>query len=282
MRGNRRPRRIQVAIVAALVLTVVPVVAAEEADQPFADWRENPGPAEDFLRSAPIVASERIPVGISRPWRLELRQGDTEARASFKSIDIYEQKMEFDDGHVEFGFRDSYRSELAAYRLDRLLGLGIVPPTVAREFKDEDGAVRLWIEGAMTETERSRDKIHAPDQAVWDRQVADVRVFFNLTFNTDYNNINNLLVDSGFRIIPIDHSRAFRTKKSLVAEQMMMRFSPDLLERLEALDTDSLTDALGDLLSKSQIKALLKRRDLILVRADKLIELKGEEMILLD
>jgi hypothetical protein len=190
--------------------------------------------------------------------------------------------MEFDDGHVEFGFRDSFKSELAAYRLDRLLGLGIVPPTVARQFKDEAGAVRLWIEGAMTETERSRDKIQAPDQAAWDRQVADVRVFFNLTFNTDYNNINNLLVDTDFRIIPIDHSRAFRTKKSLVAEQMMMRFSPDLLERLEALDLDSLTDSLGDLLSKGQIKALLKRRDLILVRADKLIELKGEETVLLD
>ena len=269
-------------VFAALALAVAYPVLASDREQAFADWRENPEPAEMFLRSAPIVDSERIPVGISRPWRIVLRQGETEARASFKSIDIYEQKMEFEDGRVEFGFRDSYKSELAAYRLDRLLGLGIVPPTVAREFKEEPGAVRLWIEGAMSETERSSKKIQAPDQAVWDRQVADVRVFFNLTFNTDYNNISNLLVDTEFRIVPIDHSRAFRTKKSLVAEQMMMRFSSNLLEKLEALDFESLTDALGDLLSKGQIKALLKRRDLILVRADKLIELKGEEMVLLD
>ena len=106
--------------------------------------------------------------------------------------------------------------------------------------------------------------------------------FFNLTSNSDYNNIRNLLIDPDFNICAVDHSRAFRTQKKLVSEEMMSRFSRSLLQRLEELDAEMLTDSLGEWLSKSQIKGLLKRRDLILARAEKMVELKGEEMVLYD
>lgn len=251
--------------------------------QPFADWRSNPEPAEEFLRTARIVDTEELPVGISRPLRVTLEAEDgTRARASFKSIDIYEQKMLFEDGRMELNFRDSWESEIAAYELDRLLGLGLVPPTVEREVDGETGALRLWIEDAMSEAERKESGAHAPDPVAWSAQVANVRLFFNLTHNTDFNNINNLLIDGDFRICAIDHSRAFKTQKQLVSEEMMMRFSRSLIERLRGLDREELEAVLGDRLTKAQIKGLLARRDRILDRVDELVELKGEELVLFD
>lgn len=109
---------------------------------------------------------------------MTLAKGGVTARASFKSIDVYEQKMVFADGRVELNFRDSYESELAAYALDKTLGLDLVPPTVEREVEQENGALRLWIDGAMSEAERKESGARAPDPAAWSAEVAAVRLFF--------------------------------------------------------------------------------------------------------
>ena len=36
---------------------------------------------------------------------------------------------------TEFNFRDSWRYNVAAYRLDRLLELGMIPPSVERNYQ---------------------------------------------------------------------------------------------------------------------------------------------------
>lgn len=247
----------------------------------FSDWREGPEAAEEFLLTANAVHSEVLPVGITKPLRVTLEKNGVEARAAFKSVDIFRTKMEFEDGHVEFNFRDSFRSELAAYRLDQMLGTGLVPPTVERSIDGEAGALRLWVENSMTEQERRERNIGIVHQDQWNIDSSNTKVFFNLTGNTDLRNIANLLVDEQFRICAIDHSRAFTTSKQLVGEEQMFTFSREMLEKIEALDRKTLLDELGEWLSPGQIKSLLKRRDLILSRAEKMIELKGEDVVLL-
>ncbi len=268
--------------VSAAIVMAVSASGLTAQEWPFAAWRGDPDAAEEFLRAGTVVGSERIPIGISRPLRLSLESGGLEADAIFKTIDVYEPKMRFEDGTFEINFRDSYKNEIAAYLLDRLLGLDLVPPTVARTVDGEEGALRLWVVGAISEAERQEKDIQAPDPAAWSRQVADLRVFFSLTGNSDYNNINNVLIDRDFRICAIDHSRAFRTQKALVGESMLIRFSRSLLERLEALDETALSGALAPWVSKVQVKSLLKRRDSILKRVGEMIELKGEDEVLFD
>ena len=118
---------------------------------------------------------------------------------------------------MEIGFRDSWKHEIAAYELDKLLGLELVPPTVARKIDGVDGAIQLWLDDAITETERRRRGLHAADTAAWNRQIYTVRLLRQLTHDTDFNNTGNLLVGEGFRLWAIDHSRAFKTRKKLLA-----------------------------------------------------------------
>ena len=107
-----------------------------------------------------------------------------------------------------------------------------------------------------------------------------VRLLHQLTYNTDFNNIRNILVDPDCRIYAIDNSRAFRVHHKLLAERDLKRFSRLVLERLSGLRRELLRERLGQWLTDAQIEALLKRRDLILARAERLIAEQGEKAVL--
>ncbi len=238
--------------------------------------------AEEFLRTARVVDSQEIPVGVTNPLRLTLTDGERTAHAAWKTIDEYAPVKDFHDGRPkELGFRDSWKHELAAYHLDKLLGLDLVPPTVARRIDGEDGALQLWLEGAMTDTERRKQGLEAPDAAAWNRQIYTVRILRQLTHDTDYNNTGNVLIDEGFRVWAIDHSRAFKTRKRLLAEGDLERFPSGLLERLRDLDRGELDAAVGEWLTPRQCATLLARRDIIVRRADRLIAERGAAAVLL-
>jgi hypothetical protein len=237
---------------------------------------------EAFLRTARVTGIEDVGAGVTRPQRLTLTDGERTVRAVWKTIDEYAPFKDFHDGRSpEIGFRDCWKHEIAAYELDKLLGLGLVPPTVARRIGGTDGAVQLWIEEAMTETERRQRGRRATDTRTWNRQIFTVRLFRQLTHDTDFNNTGNVLVSESFRVWAIDHSRAFKTRKKLLAPDDLRRFPAAGLERLRRLEAAELEAALEPWLTKPQRAALLARRDLIVERADRLLAERGEEAVLL-
>jgi len=260
----------------ALAATLTTVVAGA-SEPPPAD-RE----VEEFLRTARVVKTREIGEGVTLPQRLTLSDGERTIQASWKTIDEYAPVKNFHDGRpVELGFRDSWKHEIAAYELDKLLGFGLVPPTVARKIRGIEGAIQLWVEGAITETERRRQGIQTTDPDAWNRQVYTVRLFRQLTHDTDFNNTGNLLVGEGFRLWAIDYSRAFKTRKKLLATQDLQRFPVEHLARLRRLEAAELEAATGDWLSKGQRAALLARRDLVIRYADKLLAERGAKNVLL-
>ncbi|MDH3746466.1 MAG: hypothetical protein OES47_15315, partial [Acidobacteriota bacterium] len=212
--------------------------------------------------------------------RVTLSDGQRTARGIWKTVDIFKPIQRFDDGTVEMSFRDSWENEIAAYELDKLLGLSRVPPVVKRRWRRQVGSLQLWLEDVMTEAERIEKKILAPDTEEWNRQMYTVRLVHNLCDDSDFNNVGNLLVDKDFRVWIIDHSRSFRNNKELRNPGDLDRFSRDLLDKIRRLDSALLTERLGRWLTKKQIETLLIRRDLILERADMLVESLGEEKVL--
>ena len=156
--------------VVATVIFAAALQAATSAPPPTWGLPLEGKEAEEFLRTAKVLSVETFKTtAITRPKKIELSDGKRTAHALFKTVDEYDPLKRFADGGVELQFTDSFEYEIAAYELDKLLGLGVVPPAIRRRINREVGSLSLWVEGAMTEWERLKVKdIHPPDLS-WDR-----------------------------------------------------------------------------------------------------------------
>lgn len=262
--------------IALLAVLAVPAGAQE----PFGLLLQGEA-AESFLKTAKVVKKKRLGIGITNPYQLTLDDGTRTLKAVWKTIDEQPSGVkQFVDGKFEANFRDSYMFEIAVYELDKLLGLGLVPPTVEREINNQKGSVGLWVEGSLTEWERRKQNLKPPDVERWNQQMFTVRLLHQLTYNTDSTNIRNVLVDPEFRIYAIDFSRAFRLHDALPAEADLARFSRAVLASLRRLDRALLEQKLDRWLTRWEMEGLLKRRDRILALAERRVAEQGEDAVL--
>ena len=264
---------------AAIVLVLALQAADAEPARGFGLPMEG-AEAEEFLRTAEVVRVEDLTQrGVTNPQRVTLSDGTRTIRAVFKTHDEYRAVKDLGDRRWP-NFRDSYKHEVAAYELDKMIGLDMVPPCVTRRIDAETGALCVWVEGTMSEVERIQGGIQPPDADDWNRQVYVLRTFQWLIADMDYKNLNNVLVDPEFRVYKIDSSRAFRSDKKLFDEEALSHFSSSMLDGLRRLERADVESRLGDWLDKSQIKALVARRDRILALAEARIAEKGEAAVL--
>jgi hypothetical protein len=260
--------------------------AAEPTASLFRAPDGRPSPLPDatavgaFLRSAPIVDAKPIGKGVTKALRVVLVQGPITARAAFHDIDV-KKTMGTIKGRPMPHFVDSYRSQIAAYELDRLMGLDRVPPTVARTYNRRRGSLHFWIEGGMDLEGVLEGKGPKVDRLERARQMHDVWVFDALIRNTDRNQ-GNLVFDGDGRLWWIDHTRAFGQGKELVGLERVKRCSRQLWDALRALEAKQVREGLSPYLSIFEIKALLKRRDALVEHLEEMIAEQGEERILFD
>jgi hypothetical protein len=234
---------------------------------------------EQFLSQAKVTALRDIGQGVTLPKRAFMELGDTRHSAVFKTIDEGPIPVKKLDKGIELQFQDSWRTEVAAYELDKLLGLGMVPVTIDRTFDGKRGSFQFWIDSVMSEADRIQKKLEPPNALEWNEQVANVRLFDNLIYNTD-RHLNNLRITADWKIRLIDHSRTFRPFEQLKDPKQLTRFSRTLLERIERLNQPLLQEKLGKYLSPYQIDGILKRRDAIIALSKKLIAEKGSGQVL--
>ena len=222
---------------------------------------------EQFLKSAKIVKTKGTKKGITGSTQATLSDGTTTHDAHIQTID--EQKREFrTEKGIEFDFRDSWTFNVAAYKLDRLIGLNMVPVSVAGYYRSNRAAITWWLDDVMMdEGDRMKKKVEPPDRSAWSRQMQLMRLFDELIANTD-RNLGNMIYSSDWRLWPIDHTRAFRRSTTLKHPGYVVRCDRAVFDRLKALDRDTLKRELGDYLDDGQIKAILARRDLIVKKLD--------------
>lgn len=238
---------------------------------------------EEFLKNAEVLKSEQMQgsVAVTNPWVLNLKKDDVTHRALWKNA----------QGRMG-GYWEGWNYEIAAYRLDKLLGLDMVPPTIERRFREERGSCQLWIEDTITVKEREKRKLKLPSYKVgyWNRALYLQRFWDNLIANEDRHQ-NQILITSDWRMILIDHSRSFRStgkftknliysEKSREGPKLMSELPRALVEKVKALDFEAVKATVGDYLTADEINAVLLRRDLILKEIDKLIKLNGEDNVL--
>ena len=231
---------------------------------------------EEFLRTARITAEKSVNKGITDTQRVTLSDGKVTHDASVQHINVYKNVFQARDGTAEYNFKDTYKFNVAAWKLACLLGIDdMMPPYVERKFKGYGASFSWWIEDVMMDEEdRHKKNVQVPDPDPWNQEMYVVRVFDQLIFNTD-RNLTNLLIDKNWHIWMIDHSRAFRTRHDLQNVKNLVQCDRNLLAKMKALDEPTLKKELSPFVDSQEIKALLARRDLIV----KFFESQGEGVL---
>jgi hypothetical protein len=209
-------------------------------------WIGHEAEYEEYLKTAAVVKIEDVPIGVTKPKRAVFDGNGPIRRAAWKPL----------SPGMHGGFWDSYKSEIAAYELDKMLELNMVPPAVEREIKGDKGAIIQWVEDIKSW--KITDPVAGPDQNAWNKQVVAMKMFDNLIGNVDRNQ-GNLLYDAQYNLILIDHSRAFTDTNNL--PMPMTRYWKGLWERMEALTIEDLQAKLGPWVGKGEVKAIIRRRD---------------------
>jgi hypothetical protein len=266
-----RNRFVSLAVGASLLLFLagarhVPAASASRASQqataaaPSARiWEGRNAEFEAFIRDAPIDRFQEVPIGVTHPKRAYFAPGGLVQSVAWKVLP---------PGRPA-GYWESYKSEIAAYELDKLLDMGMVPVSVEKKWKGDTAAAILWLSPIHSWKEMEPKA----KPAKWVRQVSRMKMFDNFICNKD-RNAGNLLVDDDWNLYLIDHSRAFLTDKDMAVK--MQSVDREFWERIQALDEEKLTAALGKWVDKPGIRAMIARRERMKVEIDKLVAANGE------
>ena len=227
-------------------------------------WEGREAEFEAYLQNAEIDRIDIVPIGVTRPKRAFFKPGGLVSSAAWKVLP---------PGRPA-GYWESYKSEIAAYELDKLIDMNMVPVAVEKRWKGETGAAILWL----TPIHSWKEMEHRPKPGKWVRQVARMKMFDNFICNKD-RNAGNLMVDDDWNLFLIDHSRAFLSDKDLAVK--LEHVDRDFWNRILALDEPTLTATIGKWVERGTIRAMLARRDKMKIAIDKLVAAHGEVAVFL-
>ncbi len=275
---KRRVFLLSMLLCSARLLTAPPSLISQEVDSRVQLTREQ---QEEFLRTAEIIRIQEIPEGITNPQRATLTDGQFTHDAHIQTIDISRTEFKTLQG-TELNFRDTYKHYIAAYLLDKVLDLGMVPVSVERKVKGRTAAVTWWVDDVlMDERERKNRKLESPDVEQWNRQIYICRVFDQLIYNMD-RNLGNFVITTDWTVWMIDHGRAFRQFKTLRYPKNLVKIDRRLLAALRELTSETLEKEFQPYLKEGEMEALLARRGRIVEFFEKEIAQKGEVAVLYD
>ncbi len=238
---------------------------------------------EEFLKDSEIVSfyQQKSREAVTEPWTLTLEKDGIKKNALWKDV----------EGRLK-GSLENWKWEIAAYRLDKYLGLNMVSPTVERRFRGKRGSCQLYAEYWIKATVKNEKKIKVPPYKIyWYNRATYLRwAFDNLIANEDRHS-GNFFITKDWRTILPDHSRSFRasrkfTKKLIYTEKhkegpkIMKELPRAFVEKLKSLNIAIISDIVGEYLTEKEINAVILRRDLILKVIDKRIKELGEDKVL--
>jgi hypothetical protein len=158
------------------------------------------------------------------------------------------------------------RLEVAAYRLDRRLQLGLVPVTVEREVQGQPGVLQARPASWVTQADVQQQSLRLGGWCRAEPQFQLIYAFDTLIGN-EGRTAESLVYDSDNGFVYVSaHERAFGTAKGLPAYLKARTPKPgaEVRRRFGALDAAILEEVLGDLVDARARKAILERRDALL------------------
>lgn len=164
--------------------------------------------------------------------------------------------------------RRARRAELAALKLDRMLGLNLVVPTTAGADDADSSMLAAAWPNVITERQRQAAGLAGPPECAGGNAL-DLIYTFDALIGNGGRSADTLLYDpQTWRVGSVNHAHSFGRSRRLPAylDQAPRRLPSALADRLATLTESELQAALGTLLGRAQIRGLLARRDRLLSR----------------
>ncbi len=243
---------------------------SQTAGQAEIDFEE----MENYLKTAEIMYVDKESLsGRTAPWTIGLDDGKTERRGIFKHMNRPRPQI----------LADSYKYDVAAYELSKLLDLMIVPPVIERKIEGITGSLQLFLIDCIKELERKLRNIDPPDPERFQNALDEIKVFENLVRNEDCLNPDDVFIHKkDWRVCRVDYSTAFLPEVEFVPGCSIFRCSRKLYKNILELDAELIKSNLQPYLNDQEIEALIQRKDLIIETLQKLIKDKGEDSVLFD
>jgi hypothetical protein len=153
--------------------------------------------------------------------------------------------------------------EVAAYKLDRILGLYMVPVTVLREIDGLQGTLQYAPQATLTEFARVTDGKGSRATCSMSKQQNAMHIFDTLIQNPTRTPFSMLYDPDSWNLILINHQRSFGTQRDRPAhlKSVSLTIGNEWRTALLKMDDEKLRKSLGDVLDKKHLAALAKRRD---------------------
>jgi hypothetical protein len=190
-----------------------------------------------------------------------------------QSDDITRVRLQYNNKDVHAAFYPRGRKrlgerELAAYKLDQMLGFDLVPPTIERNLYGEDGALQLSYPDGLSESQRVERGLQFNGWCSMTDQFDLLHVWDTLIANAARTTDNVVYRQKLWRLQLTEHSQAFtsnkRLPKAISSGKAVLVLRPEVQQALRELNEATLTRELAGLLDKKSISALLARRDALL------------------
>ena len=159
-----------------------------------------------------------------------------------------------------------FAPELAAYRLDRLLRLGMVPVTVRRNIDGQEGTLQFVPGTTLTERERVASGKGQTAACPLILQQNAMMVFDALIQNPTRSPSSMVYNPDDWKLMLVDNNSAFsddRVNTSYLSSLGSI-IGSEWQAALRELDDDVLQEQLGDALDSKRLRAVRKRRDALI------------------
>jgi hypothetical protein len=215
---------------------------------------------EAFLGTAEVVSIEAPQGRRPAPRRVILEQDGRRMEAVFNSRDTSPGLQSGRWGRSA-DRADRYSHEIAAYLVDRMLGLAMVPVTVERTIGEETGSLRVWIDSSFSEAQRRAEQIPFDGFCDLAPQYELMNVFGVLIFNPDQD-LGSLRYDRLWQLWLTDHSRAFGVATDVpgMLRRSSLTLTPQMTEALAAITPERAAE-LAPYLHPRQVEALVRRAE---------------------
>lgn len=159
-----------------------------------------------------------------------------------------------------------FAPEVAAYRLDRMLNLGMVPVAVARDIEGDAGVLQLLPAGTVNEAVR---RTRGEGGAAWcplPQQWTAMYAFDTLIGNSARVPQSMLYSPNDWQLLLVSHGGAFSTndRRPRYLEKVQLQLGPAWVTALTSLTDARLEAELGDVLDGERLRAMAARRDRLL------------------